>query len=364
MRILYGVVGEGMGHATRSRVILTELQKRHDLRVVASGRAASYLAETVSGVHEIWGLTFAMEGAEVRLMQSAIQNLRGATRGLPQDVRRYYDLTREFAPEAVITDFDSFAVLYAQRHRLPIISLDNIQMLDRCSHDKEILAGYHKDFTVAKRFVAMKVPRAHRYLVTTFFYPPVRKKRTTLVPPILRPDILEAEREQGEHLLVYWAGDETVPGILKSSGVPCRIYGMEGRITEDRVDENLTYRPFSGPGFIDDLRTCRGLVTGGGFSLLGEAVYLQKPMLAIPLQGQAEQQLNARYVERLGFGRCVHALTAEVLDDFLTELPRYQEAISAYEQDGNTVVLTELEAELEAATAGRRSKRKKRKEQA
>jgi len=39
MRILYGVVGEGMGHAMRSRVVLDELVKRHHVQVVLSGRA-------------------------------------------------------------------------------------------------------------------------------------------------------------------------------------------------------------------------------------------------------------------------------------------------------------------------------------
>ena len=39
MRILYGVVGEGMGHAIRSRVVLDELVQRHDVQVVVSGRA-------------------------------------------------------------------------------------------------------------------------------------------------------------------------------------------------------------------------------------------------------------------------------------------------------------------------------------
>ena len=40
MRILYGVVGEGMGHATRSAVVLSHLIARgHELRVVVSGRA-------------------------------------------------------------------------------------------------------------------------------------------------------------------------------------------------------------------------------------------------------------------------------------------------------------------------------------
>jgi uncharacterized protein (TIGR00661 family) len=43
MRILYGVVGEGMGHAMRSRVVLDELIKRHEVHVVVSGRAYDYL---------------------------------------------------------------------------------------------------------------------------------------------------------------------------------------------------------------------------------------------------------------------------------------------------------------------------------
>ena len=45
MRILYGVVGEGMGHATRSRVLLEELIKEHEVQIVVSGRAKDYLAK-------------------------------------------------------------------------------------------------------------------------------------------------------------------------------------------------------------------------------------------------------------------------------------------------------------------------------
>ena len=47
MRILYGVQGEGMGHAMRAGVVLTELVREHDVRVVASGRGFGYLAESV-----------------------------------------------------------------------------------------------------------------------------------------------------------------------------------------------------------------------------------------------------------------------------------------------------------------------------
>ena len=46
------------------------------------------------------------------------------------------------------------------------------------------------------------------------------------------------------------------------------------------------------------------MVAGGGFSLLSEAVYLGKPVLAVPLRGQFEQMMNARYLDRKGYGMC------------------------------------------------------------
>jgi uncharacterized protein (TIGR00661 family) len=45
MRILYGVVGEGMGHAMRSRVLLDHLVQNHQVQVVVSGRAHDYLQQ-------------------------------------------------------------------------------------------------------------------------------------------------------------------------------------------------------------------------------------------------------------------------------------------------------------------------------
>ena len=45
MRILYGVVGEGMGHAMRSAVVLEHLVSRgHEVAIFVSGRAAEYLS--------------------------------------------------------------------------------------------------------------------------------------------------------------------------------------------------------------------------------------------------------------------------------------------------------------------------------
>ena len=366
MRILYGVVGEGMGHAMRSRVVLDHLTSTHEVQVVVSGRAYDYLkaraAETVarSGrgpeVKKIWGYSIVYEDNEVDTFRTLLANVKGAVSGWPENVRAYFEVADRFSPDVVISDFESWSYLFAKNRRIPVISLDNIQMVNRCTHAPAIIADHENDFRIAKAVVKPKVAGAFAYLITTFFYPPVRKARTTLHPPILRPEILAAAPGDGDHLLVYQTStsNSALPEILSRSGRECRIYGLRRDLTSEVVEGNLRYRPFSETGFIDDLRTARGVIASGGFTLMGEAVYLRRPMLAIPVRKQFEQLLNARYLEAEGYGLAAEELTAPRLGEFLERLPDFANALASYRQDGNREILAKLDAVLaDAARAAR-----------
>lgn len=354
MRILYGVVGEGMGHAMRSRVVLDELVKRHEVQVVVSGRAYDYLQKRASenlAVKKIWGYTLVYEDNEVDAFKTAARNLKGALTGWPENIKAYVEITERFEPEVVISDFESWSYLFAQRHGLPLISVDNMQIINRCEHAPEITAGVAADYELTKAIVKAKVAGADHYHITTFFYPPVRKERTTLHPPILRPEILAARPEPGDHLLVYQTSTSNMalPEILRRSGRECRIYGLRRDIQAEVVDGNLRYQPFSEARFIDDLRTARGVIASAGFTLMGEAVYLRRPMLAVPVAGQFEQVLNARYLEREGYGLAADALTDARLAQFLERIPDCERSLAGYSQDGNRDLLESLQGSLDAA---------------
>ena len=351
MRILYGVVGEGMGHATRSRVLLEELVKRHEVHIVVSGRARDYLAKRFENVHGIWGFTINYEGNSVKKWQTVLQNLKGAVSGWPQNVAKYFQLVDEFKPDVVVSDFESFSYLFGKNHFLPVISVDNMQVINRCKHDPDLVAGHEQSFEMTRSIVKAKLPGAFHYLITTFFYPPVRKERTTLLPSILRPEILSAKSEAGEHLLVYQTAttNDRMVQILKASRLPCRVYGMRRDLTADVVDDNLTFRPFSEAGFIDDLRTARAVVAGGGFTLMSEAVYLHKPLFSVPVEGQFEQVINALYLEKLGYGMYAREPSVEALTAFLKRVPQCQEALAGYQQDGNKKMLAALDEQLAKA---------------
>ncbi len=353
MRILYGVVGEGMGHATRSRVVLEHLTKHHDVHVVVSGRARDYLAKRFENVHNIWGFTIQYEGNSVKKLDTLLENLKGAITGWPQNVKKYFELVDAFAPDVVISDFESFSYLFARNHFLPCISIDNMQIINRCMHDPALIAGHEDQFQLTKSIVKAKLPGAFHYLVTTFFSPPVRKARTTLVPSILRPEILAAKSEPGEHLLVYQTMTSNTALIeeLRRSGIECRIYGFRRDLTEPVREGNLVFKPFSEAGFIDDLRTARGVVGGGGYTLMSEAVYLKKPMLSVPIGGQFEQVINALYLQQLDYGLHAPVLDGKVLGEFLERVDGCAKSLEGYQQDGNRLLLEKLDEQLALAAA-------------
>ncbi len=364
MRILYGVVGEGMGHATRSRVVLEHLVAAgHEVEVVVSGRAADMLASQFPDrVHRITGMTMVYEHNEVHKRKTLLENARSLfSRGLPGNIKVWFDLVADFSPQLVISDFETWSWLFAVNHRIPLISIDNMQALNRCKHNELASDPRWREqkgaFRLARAIVKAKIPGAAHYFVTTFFYPPLRRKRTTLVPPILRPEILAARAtaERGDHVLVYQTGgkhEALVEAMRARSDLSFLVYGMERELKEDRVDGNLVFRPFSQQGFVDDLASARAVVAGGGFSLMGECVYLGKPMLAVPMRGQFEQVLNAMWLERLGYGLYRDVADADGIDELLGRDTELAYRLQDHRQDGNRELLAGLDSLLQTLEIG------------
>ena len=356
MNILYGVVGEGMGHATRSRVVLEHLLATgHRVLVVVSGRAHGFLTRSFADrtgieIEEIQGMHLVYEDDGVDRSESLRENLRAIPARLKANLRTYAAVVSRFSTDVVISDFESWAYLFARTHNLPVISVDNMQIINRCRHSFDISDARSFNFRLSKLAVKSKLPDAYHYLVSTFFFPPVQKKRTTLLPPILRPEILAARREIGAHILVYQTAstNEVLVPTLKQLPYEFRVYGMN----RDERDGNVHLRPFSQQGFIDDLRTARAVIAGGGFSLMSESVHLQVPMLTVPLKDQYEQELNARYLHALGYGRFSEDLSPQTICDFLDGIDAHQQALTDYTPRDNSMLLGCLDEVIRQAGLG------------
>jgi uncharacterized protein (TIGR00661 family) len=364
MRILYGVVGEGMGHATRSKVVCEHLVARgHDVKIVVSGRAHGMLSKAFSDVVEIKGLTIRYVDNRMDRDGTLARNVLAAPSMLATNVGAYFDMVSKFKPDAVVSDFDSFAYLFAKRHGLPVVSIDNQQIVSRCKVAKFAKAGAKVDYQLTKAFVRAKLPGCDHYVVTTFFEPPIRRKceaDTTLVPPILRKEIIEARKRArpGDHVLVYQTSESDTKLLDELQRIRDQKFVVYG-LRKNAQRGNATLKEFSETGFVDDLAGARAVVCNGGLSLIGEAVYLGKPIFSVPVRNQYEQVLNARYVEHLGYGIDAKQIEADLLRVFLAEAPKFASRLAKHKQDGNRDLFALVDKLLERfAHKAKRAKEK------
>jgi len=381
MRILYGVVGEGMGHATRSKVTCEHLVERgHEVKIVVSGRAHGFLAKSFPDVVEIKGLTIRYVDNRMDRDGTLAKNLVAAPSIVGENIARYYDDVVGYEPDLVISDFDSFAYLFAKRHGLPILSIDNQQIISRCKHDAAIKKGVKVDYQMTKAFVRAKLPGCDHYVITTFFYPPIRKKfrdDTTLVPPILRRAILEARPRAsvGEHVLVYQtsASDAALlPALAELREHRFVVYGLKRNDQKKKSQKkngpaaerfgNCLVKDFSEEGFVHDLATAKAVVCNGGLSLIGEALYLGKPIFSVPVKNQFEQVMNARYLEELGYGLGAAEIDPQLLRLFLSERDRYAARVAKHKQNGNEELFRAVDALVQKL--GKKGKKRRLRQQA
>jgi uncharacterized protein (TIGR00661 family) len=174
------------------------------------------------------------------------------------------------------------------------------------------------------------MPGCERYFVPTFFFPPVRRHlrpRTTLVAPILRDVVSRATPTLGEEVLVYQTSpnhESLIAALGELSRSRFVVYGMGERPST----KNVRFRPFDEAAFVADLASSRAVIANGGFTTVSEALYLGKPVLSIPVQGQHEQELNASYLTELGVGARVDRADAPTIARFLDRLETHRAALA------------------------------------
>src|SRR5579864_930758 len=342
--ILYGVNGEGSGHSSRAREVITHLEAQgHRVYVASFDRGYSNLKNDFDVV-EIDGLRLAYVHNRVRYGKTVVRNLLR----MPQVTRRVRALGRmatDWNLDLVISDFEPITCHFGHKLGIPVITIDNQHILTdtEISYPRE----YRKEAAAAKLVTRLMTPRARARLVISFFRARIKKKKSTfLFSPILRQQVLKASPHDGEALLVYvTSGAAELADLLKT--VPCHFicYGFN----REGQDQNLEFRKPGLDSFLSDLSHCRAVIANAGFSLISEALYLGKPYLAWPVKRQFEQVFNAYYIGKTGYGAYWDDLSKERVESFLFNLESYREKLADYPRADNSALFAKLDGLIAAA---------------
>jgi uncharacterized protein (TIGR00661 family) len=359
VRILYGVSGEGSGHSSRARVVLRHLlsggeSRGHEVKVVTYNRGVASLA----GEFDV----FEVEGLHIRTAENRVDVVKTFTDNvsrLGQGLRRVRELARlvdELEPECVLTDFEPTTAYLARAKELPLVSIDNQHRMRYMDYPRP--AHLERDALVTQAVIRAMVPSPDAALVTTFYFGEVKNERTFLFPPILRQEVRALEPARGDHVLVYFT--QAFGSFLdRLRALPRErfvVYGME-REGEER---NLRFERPSQEGFLEHLASCKAVIATAGFTLMTEAMHLGKPMLALPMRGQFEQELNALLLEDMGCGKNGRELHSDAIGDFLYRLPDYEERLAELPRTDDSALCAKLDELLADGAASVRALREVR----
>lgn len=355
-KIAFSLAGEGRGHATRAKTIVDHLIKRqHQVVLFAPEFAFRFLSDVYRDEHrvtveEIPGLMFHYSQKRLHFLKTSLAASRYLVK-LPQLITQLTRRLQDLRPDLAITDFEPALPRAATRAEIPWISVDHQHFL--VYSDLSVLP-YELQMKAwgMSQVVQLYHQQPAKSVVSSFYFPPLKSNAKNVVQTgvLLRDQVVLAQPEQQGHLLVYLRrfADRRVFEALSQCRCEVRIYGLGQQPDEG----NLRFRSVSESGFLDDLRTCRALISNAGNQLVGEALFLRKPVFVFPEERNFEQEINARFLVACGGGDWCHLgeLQQDRLVRFLDACDQKQCSIPRHRLNGNNATLQIIESMLPEQT--------------
>lgn len=353
--IFYSIAGEGRGHATRAQTVVDHLcSQGHQVHIFAGGQAFKLLSpiyqlSSCVQIDEIPYLGWQYRGLKVSFYRTAANIIPFAINS-PKWLRYLTQAIESEKPNLIISDFECLLPRAAKRKNIPVISLD---------HQHFILASDFSDLPLYLRIYAkmMTVPvyytcfnKTHA-IISSFFQPKLKpgylqNQTATPVATLIRPAVeqLKVTPQPNRGHLICYMRKFLLPNVKKAllhCGKTVHIYGLD---IPEKTEHNLVYKKIDLNGFIKDLSQCHALVTTAGNQLLGEALFLNKPVLALPEEGNHEQMINGFYLNKLKIGKAyaINTFSSEHLTDFLQKAEHYRKNINPKDFFGNDQVFSTL----------------------
>ncbi|MFN0019562.1 MAG: glycosyltransferase family protein [Pirellulaceae bacterium] len=350
-KIFYSMCGEGRGHASRVRAMVESLRGQHEFVLFAPEQAHDFLAprypQGTPGieVRRIPGLRFHYHNGRMNLTKTA-WHAAGYLCRWPRLNSRLKRTIREERPDLVIADFEPALPRAARSCQIPFLSLNHQHFLVAC--DLSSLPWELQRWAEMMRVGVWAHHRGQRAtIVSSFFRAPLRRGYESVlqVGPLLRPELKTARPSQGDYVLSYLRPNAS-PRILESlqgAKREVRVYGLGERPAVGC----LKFFPLHERKFVDDLAGCSALIGAAGNQSLGEALYLGKPVLAIPEGEHYEQLINAHFLRQMGAGDWVTAEQVEPahVNRFLDRLDSHAACagLLAGKLDGTSSAAAEIE---------------------
>ena len=318
-KILYSVSGEGHGHATRSLAVISELQKKHEVIAMGSFKSYTVLKEHVVTTYRIPGFSLSRRKNRISYIKTALTNTQMLLTET-KDIWKIRKIITDEKPDIIITDFEPFICRFAKK--IPVFSIDNQQLIRYGKFP--LFTTQVSNYLFARNLITLYYARL-TYSFATYFAPIALTKNSpiTQIGAIIRPEVLKIKPTKKDYIVVYVRSEESakILSILTQLPQTFHVFGTKAP-SKGNVK---THGEFSND-FLTYLANAKAVICTAGLSLISEALYLQKPIFAIPERQDFEQYFNAFQLQLNNYGKFgyLHKLKVADISAFLENLGTFQ----------------------------------------
>lgn len=306
-KILYGLNGTGWGHLTRANALIPALRQYADVDILISGKMQD-LDFDFDVKYHFKGFRFYYKKGSVDLVKTFLKfDFINAFKDVFKLKVKKYDF--------VVSDFEPITAWSCLFKRHPIVQVGHqASFLSKKTprpSNYSILLKLHGEFTFkyfaySRKYIGVHFERYNQYIV----------------PPLLRDQIYNAKNiVSKKHITVYLPAYETTRLVSFFNKFPdynFEIFSLDCK--KEETFNNLNVFPLS-DYFIDSILSSSGCISSAGFESNAEALYLEKPLLCVPIKYQYEQACNAAALSKLGV-QIISDLNFEDVEHWLKNPPR------------------------------------------
>lgn len=347
--------GEGRGHLTQAISLSQTLREAgYQLVAVLVGGAAerpipAFFYEQIHAPVETFSspnLVFNSEG-KVDFRKTITHHLPHIFR-FSKSLKQIHEAVKRHQPDLILNFYEILGGFYNGLYRpaAPMVCIGH-QYLFFHSEFRFPSKGKMDRFLVNfnSRLTAL---RAKRLLALSFdSLEDQPAKQLCVVSPLLRQDVQSLITSQKEYILIYLNHPTLYAQILEWHQLHPQVvlhcfWSKPDAPPEEKIDKTLTLHRLDGAKFLEMMAGCKALVTTAGFESVCEAMYLDKPVMVVPIH--YEQACNAADTERVGAGVAAERFDLSVLINYLPHHQSVGENFRKWCGQGGKQWLTHLES--------------------
>ena len=339
LSILFTIQGEGRGHLTQA-IALADILRRKGHQVVGAlvGKSHSrelprFFYEKIKApvtIYETPSLIYNKAKKQIDKTKTIFHNMNIKKLMYYGDgMSLINNHIKECKPDILVNFYEMLPGFAQLRFGIdtPYVNIGHQYLLKH--PDYEHGKGESHNHTLLRLHATASSIGATKTLALSFY--PMKsfpREHLTVVPPLLRKEVLELKPTTGDYILGYMLNQGYEQEIRawhkKHPDVKLHFFWDKKDAPETLVvDKTLTLHRINDGLFLQYMAGCKGYITTAGFESVCEAMYLNKPVMMIP--AHIEQEINAADAASIGGGITSENFDLSRLLAYIDEKPTHPE---------------------------------------